>query len=809
MKRFVATLTLFFVCTCCLLAQKDSLLICSERADICLSERDLIGARYNYKKALEFVTSDLRYEQTVLSLNLISVLIDMAEYSEAYELVEDVQSILISYESEYPELKEELDYQKACLQIAVGDVFSASLLLEDLVYKEDSLDGPALRTLLELYVEQGHYESVICLAYEMLAVSSTDDMLYLTRILSRAYAGIGNEECAMKYLQISDQCLSQMPEDVMQSMHQYRLKGEIAENFGRNALAFSYYERAYKMFSSVFGEFHPESLSLKYGMARTSLLYGNYEQARELYLGYLPGKIDYLSSEIMRMNTWEMRSYWNRSNEGLADVALFCHALPQSDDCSSAALNTTMFVKSLLSETSIGLAESVERTGDLELIEKYEYLKDLRMRYSQSLRMGKSVTDQMRSEAASVELDIRLALEQRGMSGNLVSYPDWKKVAETMNPNTVAVEFVHFNAGAHWQYSAFVYRSGSVAPIYVPLCTQESLLECIVTPYLYSDYSVPDSTYDASFSSVYDLIWEPLEPYFHPDDMVCFSPSGLLHHIPLEYLEKEGVMFAETYPEVRRMTVTKDIPLMRRADDFDAIEVFGDIEYSAMSRSRFSSLDFQYLPAGSMEIDNIRDIFAESGIAKIHRGMDATEADFKDIPSQKFENMLLHISSHGYYCPLESAASFPYYNKMDVGTLGALPLHRCGIALAGANKAWRGLPLSHDSEDGILTGQEISEMDLRGVSLVVLAACQTGIGDLGRDGASSLQKAFHMAGAESLMVSLWPVDDTCTMLLMTYFYESLASGETAHRSLVKAVRRIKDECVSAYYYAPYVIIDEF
>lgn len=169
-------------------------------------------------------------------------------------------------------------------------------------------------------------------------------------------------------------------------------------------------------------------------------------------------------------------------------------------------------------------------------------------------------------------------------------------------------------------------------------------------------------------------------------------------------------------------------------------------------------------------------------------------------------NAVIHLSTHGFYLSAEDASYYPYYADMDSRMLDIYPLLRCGLAMAGANLAWRGLRVSDGDDDGILTAQEISEMDMRGVSLVVLSACQTGLGDLGRDGVQGFQRAFRLAGADNLMVSLWPVDDFWTMQLMTQFYGNMVVGMDAHSALLDAVRWLKSEGLSPYFYAPYVIV---
>lgn len=808
MKKTLTYIFLLVFASPLLSAQVDSVSIYSERAGEYLLENDRIGARDSYLKAYSHTTDGMVYERCAILVNLISLHIDLAEYSDAYTTVLQAEEILGQYGDIFPEMVDEVNYQKACLLIALGDSGEAFNILENIFMNTNGrLLIPSLSRLLEICLSNEEYDTVIQMAYTASGSCKGADALSMSRIMTRAYMKMGKRDAAFAHLEKSDALYAEMQKDIWQDVRQESLRGEVLESFKDYESAYQAYQSAFEDLVGTIGERHPECVSLKYGMARTALLSGNIKTAWELYSEYLETKIDYLSSEMFGMNTWEMQSYWARCNEGLVDAALFCHSAPVSGENLSQALNAIMFAKSITSDTSVGFGELVERSSDDSLIKAYQELKDLKMRYSQSLRSGGVHADEIKTRIANQETSIRRILKDLGLLKDELSYPDWKTVSRLMDDKAVAVEFVEFDAGTHWQYSAFVYRKGYVSPQYIPICTRDELMKYMQTTHMYCDLTIADASYDDAFTSLYDVIWRPLERCLGSGDKVYFSPAGLLHNIPLEYLESDGVMFAEKYPEVRRMTVTKNIPHIKPVKDVDRVDVFGDIDYYQMVRSRFSRLDFSYLPSGAEEMANIRDAFSASFQPNMYTGIYAAEADFKQMNLPVSGNSLLHLSTHGYYCTAADAASYPYYKNMSQEELKRFPFLRSALALAGANRAWRGMSLPDGAEDGILTAQEISEMDLRGVSLVVLAACQTGLGDIGRDGVQGVQRAFRLSGADNMMVSLWSVDDYCTMLLMKYFYESLSSGEEAHRSLVTAVRRIKDDYGSPYYYAPYVITD--
>lgn len=119
-------------------------------------------------------------------------------------------------------------------------------------------------------------------------------------------------------------------------------------------------------------------------------------------------------------------------------------------------------------------------------------------------------------------------------------------------------------------------------------------------------------------------------------------------------------------------------------------------------------------------------------------------------------------------------------------------LTRSGLLFSGANIKLRGDAILPDGvDDGILTAKEIAGLDLRGTKLVVLSACQTGLGEITGDGVFGLQRGFKKAGARTLLMSLWKVDDNATRLLMSQFYKNLIAGKSYFESLRDAQEYVR------------------
>jgi len=189
-------------------------------------------------------------------------------------------------------------------------------------------------------------------------------------------------------------------------------------------------------------------------------------------------------------------------------------------------------------------------------------------------------------------------------------------------------------------------------------------------------------------------------------------------------------------------------------------------------------------------------------------GVQATEESFKQLSGNSPE--LLHIATHGFFLEDEKEINRNEFMK-TINTDDRVfrnPLLRSGLLFAGANRAWMNDDIIPDIEDGILTAEEISRLDLSATKLVVLSACKTGLGEVrNSEGVFGLQRAFKLAGVETLVMSLWKVDNTATKDFMIDFYQNLLSGKTKQESFKKAQQTIRENYKNPYYWAGFVMMD--
>jgi CHAT domain-containing protein len=193
-----------------------------------------------------------------------------------------------------------------------------------------------------------------------------------------------------------------------------------------------------------------------------------------------------------------------------------------------------------------------------------------------------------------------------------------------------------------------------------------------------------------------------------------------------------------------------------------------------------ASTHWPSLPGSAREVEEIARLWEQSGrgASQVFRGAAATEGSFKKHAPGK---RALHLATHGFF----AGECEP----------GGSPLLRSGLVLAGANRGAADSAEGARTEDGILTADEISAMDLAGVESAVLSGCETGVGVvLAGEGVFGLRRAFEIAGVQSLVLTLWPVTDDAARYWAVRFYEArLSKGLDAASAARDASRRVLEE----------------
>ncbi|MBV6622721.1 MAG: CHAT domain-containing protein [Rivularia sp. (in: Bacteria)] len=292
-------------------------------------------------------------------------------------------------------------------------------------------------------------------------------------------------------------------------------------------------------------------------------------------------------------------------------------------------------------------------------------------------------------------------------------------------------------------------------------------------------------------------VMAPIRPLLGSARHLLLSPDGQLNLIPFEALKDEQNKYLVENYAFSYLTTGRDLlRLETTAKQLTKPIVFADINYqqqetvvaanrgSQNKRSAdFANLKFGSLAATSEEGEQIKKIFPDTNIIT---GTKATEKAIKQLKTPS----ILHLATHGFFLPDKeikpvSPAINQLNNQFDKPQYVNLenPLLRSGLALAGFNNR-QNKQSNNNTEDGVLTALEVAGLNLRGTELVVLSACETGVGDVKTgDGVYGLRRALVIAGSQSQLLSLWKVADDETKDLMVEYYQKIKAGKGRHEAL--------------------------
>jgi CHAT domain-containing protein len=220
------------------------------------------------------------------------------------------------------------------------------------------------------------------------------------------------------------------------------------------------------------------------------------------------------------------------------------------------------------------------------------------------------------------------------------------------------------------------------------------------------------------------------------------------------------------------------------------------------------------LPFSDVEARNVATLLTEAGMqVAVRQGFGATEESVIALCKKNTPPKVLHFSTHGFSFPdpepVEKARRRVADTKEPVFKRSEHPMMRSGLILAGANRVWTGGKPIQGLEDGILTAYEISQLNLEGTELVVLSACETGLGKIeGNEGIYGLQRAFKIAGAKYLLMSLWQVPDFQAEAFMNAFYREWLQGKKSIPDAFKnAQLQLKTRYPEPFYWAAFILLE--
>ena len=497
-------------------------------------------------------------------------------------------------------------------------------------------------------------------------------------------------------------------------------------------------------------------------------------------------------------------AYWNTEGVFFTKSIPYYASVNPSNQMVGYAYNAALFSKGVLLTATTKSADLIIDHNNSEMVETYNHYL--------SLKGNKQRTLEQDFELHALE-DVIVKYQKDHKDEYRKDFRiGWEDVKEKLKQNDVAIEFVTYpDDNGMENYAALVLKNDYNVPKFVHLSSLKQINE------------VPeDDIYTTS--SLYDCVWGPLESELVNVETIYFSPTGVLHKIGIEYLPDMSGLNLSMHYKLYRLSSTKEIVLSRKKDIKKGV-LLGGVDYNtsiaelAKQSLKYEqavqeghavpidSLDlrgtsdtkgFAYLEGTMEEVDEISTELLGSEVdVELFIGENGSETNIKNLTNSEID--LLHIATHGFYYSSKISAKRPSVDMLfkdlslheiskDVELIDEdKMMTHSGLILAGANNVVRKVKIPDGVEDGILYADEISSLNLSSVDILVLSACQSGLGDIASsEGVFGLQRGFKLSGVGSIIMSLWKVNDFATKMLMTEMYKNLLKGQGKRDAFINA-----------------------
>ncbi len=555
-----------------------------------------------------------------------------------------------------------------------------------------------------------------------------------------------------------------------------------------------------------FGIEHPMHQTLVHNLAETYQWMNRYDEADKLYKTAVDKVIRDVEKNFAYLTESEKRSFYLQQSLFVSEYANFAllrsgslllPGLPR-DQFSKSSLadlyDLQLNTKALLLNATARMKRSILTSRDSLLISMFQQWENVKEAIAQRYNLPNSSRNSMDSLISQAEfyesrLNKNSAAFRKGFVNPRVT---WQEVQKKLKPGEAAVEIIRY-------YNGLIY----VALIITPETKRHphvAVIKSSKTKNLEKEYisfyknAIRQKITDTiSYNQFWKPVYDTLRKYSRKINRVYLSPDGIFNEINLNTLQNPATKkYVIDETEIHQVTNTREVTEYtgkRKLSKGQALLLgrpnFGTIDTTQVATTRGS---FSDLIGTEKEVNEIAALLKKhSWNTKVLTADNAREEEIKNIRNPQ----ILHLATHGFFVPPSGEQSQPDYLEAML---------QSGIILASANRP------TTNQEDGILTAYESMNLDLDSTQLVVLSACETGLGTIeAGEGVYGLQRTLKVAGARTILMSLWKVDDLATQQLMLLFYQRWLKGTPMRSAFRGAQQELRKKYPQPYYWGGFVM----
>jgi CHAT domain-containing protein/tetratricopeptide (TPR) repeat protein len=733
--------------------------------------------------------------------------------------------------------KELGQYDKAELQ------YTQSLDKRKKLYGEgDEEMSISYNYLAMLYEETGRYDEALELYAQALEIREialgTENSDYAVSLnnLAAYYTNRGYYEDALPLFLQAAEVLEMDVSQKSNYSSTLNAMGVVSHRLGDCKQAVEYYKKSLGLKEEMLGLDHIDYADDLSNMAHAYECLGDLDRAELLFEQSNNIYIDQIYNQFPFLNEKDKENFYNQVSYNFESFNSFAiKRIASNPLIIRKVYDLHVLHKGLLLDESKKLRKRILTSDDTASIGLYNFWTTQKELLA-TLYAAQDQSEELKEVEVQVDaLERKLLVQSTGFSDlHNNQRITWRDVQNHLQPGEVAIEVVRSQIYENEWLDSVAYFAMIVTP---PPKERPGLIVFLDGNNLEGKYftnyqnalkfRIPDTV-------SYNNYWKPFDDVlstYGEIKKIYFSADGVYNKINVAGLlnAKSGKYVIDEY-DIHLMSNTKDLLYIEEKKSqmlTAALFGFPDFENKDISETEmdvsivlayqplpvdnsryFSRGAVSELPGTKVEIESIHEMLQQSHLEiSIHTRGEASEANIKAMDPPD----IVHIATHGFFLKDGDITRNGQRGLMVEDNIRENPLLRSGLLLAGANNTLQAMQrnefLKPGHEDGILTAYEVSNLNLMNTKLVVLSACETGLGEIKNgQGVYGLQRAFSVAGAKTLIMSLWKVSDDATQKLMTYFYGHLVENKPIRESFRLAQLELREEYNHPYFWAAFVIV---
>jgi CHAT domain-containing protein len=590
----------------------------------------------------------------------------------------------------------------------------------------------------------------------------------------------------------------------------FTLTGDVFYQIKNYKKAEEFYTQAKNIYEKYFNRTHPEYVKILSKQAKVYYMEKDFKRSKKNIEEALGNYENFIKQYFPALSEREKAKYWNtiKGDFEFYNTLAFSQ-LEDFRDLSGKVYNYQLLTKALLLSSSIKIRERILSSTDENLkstynlwIQKKEFLTNALSMSTEQLTVNAIDPAALTNEVEKLERTLSEKSELFGQSfeNKKITY---ENVQKALSKNEVAIEMVRYRNFDHTFTDSIVYvalyvKNDNARPKVVQLPEGHRMETRFFKYYRNCITGKIEDQYS------YKVFWEPIQKQIGINTTIYLSPDGVYNQLNLEAIPTPDGKYVIDNSNIVMVSNTKDLYLRKVKSKggvpSNTATMFGNPNFYLLAST---AKTIASLPGTEKEVNELQELLKQKGWKTSEYVENfATEDQVKEMESPK----IFHIATHGFYTPSAEGDDVKEMTGSEA-MLTENPLMKTGLLLRGAGDILNKTKYNYNIDNGILTAYEAMSLNLDKTDLVVLSACETGLGEISNgEGVYGLQRAFLVAGAKILIMSMFKVDDEATQKLILTFYKKWLTTNNMRQSFIDAKKELRVDYPEPIYWGAFMMI---